>query len=77
MVVVRRVCPGQYLADASLWISIAMSVAVFDITKKVGPGGQVIEPKVSYTSGTVSHPEPFECDIRPRSEGCVALIRGD
>jgi cytochrome P450 len=27
----RRICPGINLADLSLWISVAMTLAVFDL----------------------------------------------
>lgn len=40
------------LADASVFISCAMSLAVFDITKPV-ENGQVIEPVHGVTSGTI------------------------
>nr|BAK09523.1 cytochrome P450 [Postia placenta] len=69
----RRICPGMYLADASLFISCAVSLAVFDISKVVRDG-KVIEPVIDYTSGTISHPRPFECSIRPRSANAEALI---
>lgn len=45
----RRVCPGPVLAQASLYITAAMSLAVFDISKKVDGNGNVIEPVVRYT----------------------------
>lgn len=44
----RRVCPGSVLAQASLYITAAMSLAVFDISKKVDERGNVIEPLVRY-----------------------------
>ena len=43
---------GLHLADASVFISCAMALAVFDITKMV-ENGQVIVPEVEYTSGTI------------------------
>jgi cytochrome P450 len=48
----RRICPGLNLADASLWISCAMSLAVFDITKAVENGVE-IRPMVDSTPGTI------------------------
>jgi cytochrome P450 len=48
----RRICPGLNLADASLWISCAMSLAVFDITKAVENGVE-ITPMVDSTPGTI------------------------
>jgi hypothetical protein len=43
---------GLLLADASVWISAAMSLAVFDISKVVEKGVE-ITPKVDHTSGSV------------------------
>jgi len=70
----RRVCPGQKLAEASVFISCVMSLAVFNISKGVDESGREIEPTVAYTDGTISHPQPFECTIKPRSPKSVALF---
>ncbi|KAG1817246.1 cytochrome P450 [Suillus subaureus] len=72
----RRICPGLHLAEASVWISTAMSLAVFDISKVVEDGVE-ITPEVDPSSGTISHPKPFKCSIRPRSARAVALIEQD
>ncbi|KAG1804548.1 cytochrome P450 [Suillus subaureus] len=72
----RRICPGLHLADASVWISTVMSLAVFDISKVVEKGVE-ITPEVDHTSGTVSHPKPFKCFIKPRSAKAIALIQRD
>ncbi|KAJ3928523.1 MAG: cytochrome P450 [Lentinula lateritia] len=58
----RRVCPGQLLADDTVFISIVTILALFDI----GPLTSGEEPK--YTPHLISHPEEFTCDIRPRSK---------
>lgn len=76
----RRICPGSLLAEASLWIACAMSVAVFDISQGVDGAGNILEVKMDpvtgheQTSGTISHPKPFPCTIRPRSKKAVELI---
>jgi cytochrome P450 len=72
----RRICPGIHLAEASAWLSIAMSLAVFDISKVVENGIE-ITPEVDPSSGTISHPKPFKCTIKPRSLKAVALIEQD
>ncbi|KAJ3485043.1 hypothetical protein NLI96_g5230 [Meripilus lineatus] len=69
----RRKCPGMNLADVSVFISCAMSLAVFDIRKPI-ENGRVIEPVFGALSGTVSHPLPFRCDIKPRTAQARALI---
>ncbi|KAG2366904.1 cytochrome P450 [Suillus spraguei] len=72
----RRVCPALHFADASVWISAAMSLAVFDISKVVENGVE-ITPEVDPTSGTISQPKPFKCSIKPRSEEAIAHIQQD
>ncbi|OAX31420.1 cytochrome P450 [Rhizopogon vinicolor AM-OR11-026] len=72
----RRICPGLHLADASVWISIAMSLAVFDISK-IAENGIEITPKFDPISGTISHPRPFKSSIKPRSAKAVAFIQQD
>jgi cytochrome P450 len=72
----RRICPGLHLADASVFISCVMTLAVFDISKCV-ENGIVVEPVNESTTGTISHPKPFRCSIVPRSEKAVSLIQGD
>ncbi|KAG5716246.1 O-methylsterigmatocystin oxidoreductase [Termitomyces sp. T112] len=69
----RRICPGLHLADASIFISCVMSLAVFDITKSI-ENGVVIEPVHDHTEGTISHPKPYKCTIKPRSDKAVSLI---
>ncbi|KAI0637904.1 cytochrome P450 [Trametes polyzona] len=70
----RRICPGLQLADASVFLAVAMSLAVFSIEKAV-VDGKVVEPSTEYTTGTVSHPPPYKCEIKPRSEKAEALLR--
>ncbi|KAG2156216.1 cytochrome P450 [Suillus clintonianus] len=72
----RRICPGLHLADASVWISTAMSLAVFNISKVVENGVE-ITPEVDPSSGTISHPKPFKCSIKPRSAKALELIQQD
>ncbi len=72
----RRICPGRLLADSTLFLTIAQSLAVFEIHKAVDKDtGKVVEPVVGTTAGLVAHPLPFQCRIVPRSEKRVELIR--
>ncbi|KZT28739.1 cytochrome P450 [Neolentinus lepideus HHB14362 ss-1] len=70
----RRRCPGMNLADVSGWSVVAMSLAVFDISKAVDENGNVIEPIVDFTSETISVAKPFQYSIKPRSRAAEALI---
>ncbi|KAI8628042.1 cytochrome P450 oxidoreductase OrdA-like protein [Xylariaceae sp. FL1651] len=70
----RRICPGRYLADSSVWLTVAQSLAVFVVGKGLDNSGREIEPAVLFTPGVISHPEPFHATINPRSPKHEALI---
>ncbi|KZT28753.1 cytochrome P450 [Neolentinus lepideus HHB14362 ss-1] len=70
----RRVCPGRHFAYSSVWLSCAMSLAVFTIAKPTDASGHLIEPVVDFTSKAISHPIPFKCSITPRSDATRLLI---
>ncbi|GKU12184.1 cytochrome p450 oxidoreductase [Fusarium langsethiae] len=71
----RRVCPGRFLADESLFISISRLLAVFEIKKAVDGRGNEIEPQISVTPGIISHIRDFPYAIKPRSEKYADIIR--
>jgi hypothetical protein len=70
----RRICPGRFLADASLFLTIAKSLAVFDIAKGLGEDGKEVDLPAGFLPGIISHPSPFRVQIRPRSERAQMLI---
>jgi len=45
--------PGINLAQPSVWLTCAMSLAVFDIEKYVDTFGNVVEPEIHYSEGLV------------------------
>lgn len=71
----RRVCPGRELADSSVFMSVAMSLAAFTINKARDAVGNVVEPSVRFTPGIISHPAEFKCDIKVRSKRAEQLVR--
>ncbi|KIK55877.1 hypothetical protein GYMLUDRAFT_174981 [Collybiopsis luxurians FD-317 M1] len=71
----RRTCPGIHLADASTWLLCANVLAAFDISAPV-KDGEVLMPTGKYMDGIISHPEPFECSIKPHSHTAVELLKG-
>lgn len=71
----RRICPGKDFADESIFLAVAMSLAVFNIQKARDDMGNIIEPNVEFTSGVVSKARDFPYDIRPRSDGAERLIK--
>jgi hypothetical protein len=72
----RRICPGRWVADNALFITIAQTLAVFDIKKPIDETtGEVVEPDIKFEPGAISHPLPYRALIRPRSEKHAELIR--
>lgn len=71
----RRVCPGRYVADNALFITIAQSLAVFKVEKFVDQNGKTVEPELKFEPGVVSHPVPYRASIKPRSEMHERLIK--
>jgi cytochrome P450 len=71
----RRICPGRFLAEASLFLTIAKSLAVFDIAKGLGEDGKEMDLPADFSTGVISHPSPFRVQVRPRSEHAQVLIR--
>ncbi|KAH7118607.1 cytochrome P450 [Dactylonectria estremocensis] len=70
----RRACPGVHLAEKSLFIAISRTLWGFNIEKKKGPDGAVVEPTTKMMPGFLSVPLPFECEITCRSEQHRGII---
>ncbi|OSX58687.1 hypothetical protein POSPLADRAFT_1153345 [Postia placenta MAD-698-R-SB12] len=74
----RRICPGRFLADSSIWLLAANLLATMDIRRARDSVGREVVPTPSFKSGLIRREhlevEPFECDIRPRSERAMDLI---
>ncbi|KAF8884128.1 cytochrome P450 [Infundibulicybe gibba] len=63
----RRICPGQYLGEANVWIGIATMLSQLDISRAVDESGREVIPELEFTSSITSHPKRFECRIRARA----------
>ncbi|KAI0693295.1 CyP450 monooxygenase [Cerioporus squamosus] len=70
----RRVCPGRYFAEASLFINIAMVLHVFTITPPLDENKDPIQIEMQMENKIVSHPIDCRCTIKPRSERVRQLI---
>ncbi|KAF8209421.1 cytochrome P450 [Mycena galopus ATCC 62051] len=57
----RRICPGQSLADSMVYICVVRSLAAFQIK-----GTNIDQNTIKFTSGIVSHPESFTCNVELR-----------
>ncbi|KAF5358663.1 hypothetical protein D9758_007688 [Tetrapyrgos nigripes] len=69
----RRICPGRFLAEISLYITLAMCVAAFNVTP-VTEGGKPVFPEYQPEGGPVSRLRPFECVISPRDPEIIAAV---
>ncbi|KAF8676623.1 cytochrome P450 family [Rhizoctonia solani] len=64
----RRKCPGVYFAEASLFITIASLLATFTFSKKRGPDGREIIPKIENISNAIiTGLKPFDFELKLRS----------
>ncbi|OSD00072.1 cytochrome P450 [Trametes coccinea BRFM310] len=73
----RRICPGRYFGEDSLFINISSILQVYDILPALDKSGKPIPVVAKKTSGALSLLEPFEYRIKPRSEAALALIPDD
>jgi len=66
----RRICPGRFLGENSVFILITTIWRAFDIKP---PVKGTLRPE--FGLDLVSHPKPFKCQISPRSEATAQLVR--
>ncbi|KAG5967829.1 hypothetical protein E4U56_000649 [Claviceps arundinis] len=71
----RRICPGRYLADGTIFLTISRIIATLDVTAKLDDRGKPVDLKREATAGLISHPMPFPFSIAPRSLKHAELIR--
>ncbi|KAF8811261.1 cytochrome P450 [Phlegmacium glaucopus] len=70
----RRICPGRYMAEAQVWISIACMLSVFDIGTAFDGLGRPIKVTPAFSAGMISHPLPFKFSMKPRGDFASFLI---
>ncbi|KAF2667371.1 putative cytochrome P450 [Microthyrium microscopicum] len=70
----RRICPGRYLADSIMFLTIVQSLAVFRISKAPSQDGKSNDLKHEFRPGMISAVAPFDVLIQPRSAQHEALI---
>ncbi|KAI1826532.1 putative cytochrome P450 oxidoreductase OrdA-like protein [Xylaria intraflava] len=70
----RRICAGMDLADQNIFLIIAQSLAVFDISRSA-ENGMDAECKPKFQYGVVTHPSPFKSTIKPRSPHHKKMIK--
>ncbi|RCI12382.1 hypothetical protein L249_0049 [Ophiocordyceps polyrhachis-furcata BCC 54312] len=71
----RRICPGRYLADGTLFLTIAQTLAAFTISKAVDGRGRELEAKLETTAGVTNKVKDFPYKMVPRSAKAATLVR--
>ncbi|KAG8912689.1 hypothetical protein FRC00_003985 [Tulasnella sp. 408] len=71
----RRICPGIHLANNSLRINTVNLLWAFNFLKAKDASGKEITPDVwDYAKGIGTCPNPFKCEIVPRSQHHKEII---
>ncbi|KAH7303916.1 cytochrome P450 [Stachybotrys elegans] len=71
----RRICPGRFMAEDSVFLTVSRILAVFNINKKKDALGREVKFEVDRTPGLISRLGEFPYEISPRSEKHAELIR--
>lgn len=71
----RRICPGRRLADSTIFLCAAKTLAVFEISKARDAEGREIHPDVGLEPGSVSKASPFSVRVVLRDETHAELVR--
>ncbi|KLO07931.1 CyP450 monooxygenase [Schizopora paradoxa] len=71
----RRICTGEVWADNLLYIATVTLLAAFNIEPALDPNGVPIPPNERHKSSVIRIIGPSQCNITPRSEKHVSLIR--
>jgi len=70
----RRVCPGRYMAENTIWLTIASVLVTLDLRKAKDDEGREIDIPGKFTPTFFSHPEPYQSSIKPRDPLAQELI---
>lgn len=70
----RRICPGRYMSDNSIFIAFASILHACTISKAVDKNGMTIPVEARWAPSITVHLEPFVCSIKPRFEHIESLV---
>lgn len=70
----RRICPGQNIAERSMYLLIARIAWACDVGRKKEGGKEVMPPLYDYTSGFNVQPKWFPFELRARSEERMKVL---
>ena len=61
-----RICPGEYLADASIWMVFATMLSTITISKAKDENGQEITPEIAFEVALSAYVMMCHCHAEPR-----------
>ncbi|KAF8196263.1 putative monooxygenase [Mycena galopus ATCC 62051] len=70
----RRACPGKEFAEGTFFAFVATVLATCEILPILDAEGKPVVPDVSYSSGTIVFPSPFDCNVKCRSPMALDLL---
>ncbi|KAJ4001835.1 cytochrome P450 1 [Lentinula boryana] len=70
----RRVCAGRYMADNTVWLTVASVLAAFTLEKTKDEHGNEIPITGEMTDLFFRHPRPYQSSITPRSHLAGELV---
>ncbi|ETW77250.1 cytochrome P450 monooxygenase 107 [Heterobasidion irregulare TC 32-1] len=71
----RRICPGIFIANATIWAAVASILSAFDVRKAKDSQGSDIPVNGAYIDqGIICHPFPFKRSITPRDAQAEQLV---
>lgn len=70
----RRICPGRFVAQETLFLTISRTLAAFTISKAMH-NGKPVDFVPQHAPGGIDHPQDFPYSIVPRSEKHAELVR--
>jgi len=70
----RRICPGRYMAENTLFIAISAILHLFSITRMVDEDGSGVPFEPRWVNGVTVHLAPFPASFQLRFEGAEKMI---
>ncbi|KAJ3854521.1 cytochrome P450 1 [Lentinula lateritia] len=70
----RRVCAGRYMADNTVWLTVASVLAAFTLGKAKDENGNEVDITGEMTDLFFRHPKPYQSSITPRSHLAEELV---
>ncbi|CAA7262455.1 unnamed protein product [Cyclocybe aegerita] len=70
----RRVCPGRYFAEGTLFAIVATTLATCEILPALDTNGEELIPEFAYTSGVITFPKSFSLRLKPRSAQAAVML---